>query len=261
MTAARAKKTTQKMPNYIHLIDGEKGGVGKTLFARAMVQWFLDKGAKFQAVETDRSNPDLLTVYQSVTKVAVFSESEKLAGKADVIFQYATQSPVVVNLPAQAYRPVTDWIFRNEILDVGKEYNVSICKWFVSTGSFDSLELFKASLRKFEGKIPHVLVKNLYFREEWEKVLEQAELKKLLDHYQVQQLDFPKLGFDERDAIEQHKLTFSAALEGDQLQFLQKTRVRVFLREIYENLEQTGLLPVATVAGTANTEEKTSESQ
>lgn len=259
MTTGRAKKVTQKLPNFIHLVDGEKGGAGKTLFARALVQWFLDKGINFQAVETDRSNPDLLSVYQAVTKVAIFSESEKLSGKADVIFQYATETPVVVNLPAQAYRPVSDWIFRNEILEVGKEYNVGICKWFISTGSFDSLELFKASLRKFEGKIPHVLVKNLYFRDRWDSVLEQAELKNLLDHYQVKQVDFPKLGFDERDLIDQHKLTFSAALEGSQLSILQKTRVRGFLREIYEAIEATGPVPVASIAGKANTEEKPSE--
>ena len=137
--------------------------------------------------------------------------------------------------------------------------NVGICKWFISTGSFDSLELFKASLRKFEGKIPHVLVKNLYFRDRWDSVLEQAELKNLLDHYQVKQVDFPKLGFDERDLIDQHKLTFSAALEGSQLSILQKTRVRGFLREIYEAIEATGPVPVASIAGKANTEEKPSE--
>jgi CO dehydrogenase nickel-insertion accessory protein CooC1 len=38
----------------IHLIDGEKGGVGKSFLARTMIQYGLDRELSFIAVETDR---------------------------------------------------------------------------------------------------------------------------------------------------------------------------------------------------------------
>jgi MinD superfamily P-loop ATPase len=41
----------------IHFIDGEKGGVGKSLFARVMVQYCLDKQLPYVLVEADQSNP------------------------------------------------------------------------------------------------------------------------------------------------------------------------------------------------------------
>ena len=63
----------------IHLIDGEKGGVGKSFVTRAMIQYGLDQNLPFVAVETDRSNPDVNRVYQDICKFAVFSEDEKQA--------------------------------------------------------------------------------------------------------------------------------------------------------------------------------------
>jgi hypothetical protein len=44
----------EKQATKIHLIDGEKGGVGKSLFARVLIQYFLDKNFPFFAVDTDR---------------------------------------------------------------------------------------------------------------------------------------------------------------------------------------------------------------
>jgi len=53
-------ETVEKHPTKIHLIDGEKGGVGKSLFARVLIQYFMDKKYPFLAVDADRSNPDVL---------------------------------------------------------------------------------------------------------------------------------------------------------------------------------------------------------
>ena len=61
----------------IHLIDGEKGGVGKSFVTRAMIQYGLDRNLPFVAVETDRSNPDVAAVYKDLCKEAIFSEDEK----------------------------------------------------------------------------------------------------------------------------------------------------------------------------------------
>jgi len=44
----------EKLATKIHLIDGEKGGIGKSLFARVLIQYFLDKNFPFFAVDTDR---------------------------------------------------------------------------------------------------------------------------------------------------------------------------------------------------------------
>ena len=54
----------------IHFIDGEKGGVGKSLFARTMVQYCLDNNLPFRLVEADGSNPDVGDIYGEAYKQA-----------------------------------------------------------------------------------------------------------------------------------------------------------------------------------------------
>ena len=61
----------------IHLIDGEKGGVGKSFIARTKIQYCLDRNLPFIAVESDRSNPDVSRVYKDICQFAIFSEDEK----------------------------------------------------------------------------------------------------------------------------------------------------------------------------------------
>ena len=90
----------------IHLIDGEKGGVGKSLVARTKVQYCLDRNLPFVAVETDRSNPDVAGIYKGICQYAVFTEDERQADKADRIFEMAIDKPVIGNLVAQSHRPV-----------------------------------------------------------------------------------------------------------------------------------------------------------
>ena len=40
----------------INFIGGEKGGVGKSLTARALAQFFIDKDVPFTGFDTDRSH-------------------------------------------------------------------------------------------------------------------------------------------------------------------------------------------------------------
>ena len=97
----------------IHLIDGEKGGVGKSFIARTMIQYGLDRNLSFTAVESDRSNPDVSRVYKDICQFAIFSESEKHADNADRIFELAMEQSVIVSLPAQVNRAESDWIAHN----------------------------------------------------------------------------------------------------------------------------------------------------
>ncbi len=225
----------------IHLIDGEKGGVGKSFIARTMIQYGLDRNLPFVAVESDRSNPDVSRVYRDICKFAVFSEDEKQADKADRIFEMAMEQPVIVSLPSQVNRAVTDWINRNQLLELSSKYDVSFCKWFVSNGEYDSLRLFQASLKHYENQITHILVRNFGLCDEWSQVDEDESLQKLIKRYKVKVIDFPKLGHRERYLINQKQLRFDDATESKELTILGKQRVVNFLKSAYSAFDSTGV--------------------
>ncbi len=223
----------------IHLIDGEKGGVGKSFIARTMIQYGLDRNLSFVAVETDRSNPDVSKVYKDLCKFAIFSEDEKQADKADRIFEYAIEKPVIVSLPSQVERAVQNWIDRNELLKFADEHGVGFCKWFISNGEYDSLRLFQASLNHYGNQITHILVRNFGLCDEWSQVDEDESLQKLIKKYKFKVIDFPKLGHRERYLINQKQLRFDDATKSKDLTVLGRQRVVNFLKSAYSAFDST----------------------
>jgi hypothetical protein len=188
----------------IHWGDGEKGGVGKSLVVRTLIQYHLDRALPFVAVETDRSNPDVAGVYKGLCQYAVFTENEKQADRADRIFEMAIEKPVIVNLAAQSHRAVFDWIERNQLLELGAEHGVSFCKWFVCNGGYDSLNLFTQSLTSYESRMQHILVRNWGVCDDWEDVDEDESLHKLIKKYKVKVINFLKLAYRERNIIDRN---------------------------------------------------------
>lgn len=224
----------------IHLVDGEKGGVGKSFVTRTMIQYALDRSLPFIAVETDRSNPDVNRVYPDVCSFAVFSEDEKQASKADRIFEMALDKSVIVSLPSQVNRAVTTWIESNQLLDLGSEHGVSFCKWFITNGEFDSVRLFQSSLDYYKGQMAHILVRNLGLCDEWSPMENDELLQKLIKKYEVKVIDFPKLGHTERYLINQKQLRFDDARENRELSILGRQRIVNFLKAAYAAFDSTG---------------------
>lgn len=224
----------------IHLVDGEKGGVGKSFVTRTMIQYALDRSLPFVAVETDRSNPDVNRVYPDVCSFAVFSEDEKQASKADRIFEMALEKSVIVSLPSQVNRAVTTWISENQLLDLGSEHGVSFCKWFVTNGEFDSVRLFQSSLDYYKGQMNHILVKNMGLCDEWSPMENDELLQKQIKKYEVKVIDFPKLGHTERYLINRHQLRFDDARENRELSILGRQRIVNFLKAAYAAFDSTG---------------------
>ena len=89
----------------IHLIGGEKGGVGKSLVARLLAQHFIDRGVAFTGFDTDRSHGALMRFYSGYASPVLVDRYEAL----DAIVEAAVATPgqrVLVDLAAQAHDPL-----------------------------------------------------------------------------------------------------------------------------------------------------------
>ena len=225
----------------IHFIDGEKGGVGKSLFARVMVQYCIDRQLPYVLVEADRSNPDVGEVYPKGCEHVIFSEAERKAYDADRIFDLAIKTPVIVNLPAQVFSAVTDWIDRNGVLEMGTQHGVNICKWFICTGGYDSVQLFIQSLKRFDGEVQHIFVRNWGLCDDWSHLESREELQQLLAKQKVPVLDFPKFSYRERDHLDAQRISFSVGRESGELGVLGKQRLHTFLKSAYQAIDQANI--------------------
>mgnify|MGYP000270058213 CR=1 FL=1 len=86
--------------SHIHLVGGEKGGVGKSTVARLLAQEFIDREHSFVALDGDQSHGDLLRFYADYTTPLNLRDN----ASADAILLSAidTDRAVLVDLPAQS---------------------------------------------------------------------------------------------------------------------------------------------------------------
>lgn len=227
--------------NRIHLFGGEKGGVGKSFVARAAVEFHLDRELPFSLFDTDRSNPTVLKIYGSTIgcQTAVFSEGEKYEDAPNLIFNAAEEKTVLVNLPAQSFIPLREWIENNELLDLGQEAGIQFVHWFISDCSADSLALLSRILRQFKTSVTHVLARNLGMTDTWAQLDQDKNLQAAIANYKVKVIEFPKfMGNAERRQMEVERIPFHQALDHQDFKLISRQRVKTFLRKAYAAFDE-----------------------
>ena len=248
-----AKFSEGELETGLHFTDGEKGGVGKSLFCRVLLEYCNTRGYKdrIQFVESDISNPDVGRIYftdEDGNKdyiEAEFTNEEKKRSSADKIFELATEKTVIVNLPSNIYSSVTDWFERNHIATLAKDQNIKIYKWFVCNGGHSSIDKFKESVNDKKLKdITHIFVRNQVIFDDWTIIEKDKDLAEILARKNVFQMDFPQFSFEERNRVDAGQLTFGKALaDGSGFGILSKQRIKNFLNATYAELDRLNLLP------------------
>jgi hypothetical protein len=224
----------------IHLIDGEKGGVGKSLFARVMVQYAIDKKLEHTLVDADITNQDVKRFYDYAVD-AEFSEAVNKGDKADIIFELARKQPVIVNLPANVFPQVKNWIKNGRLLEVADKYGVDICKWFVCDGGFESIDLFYQSLKLYKEKMQHIFVRNFGKTDDWSFLKDNPTYKDLCKKYEktLKIIDFPMLYPGDRYFIDSNKFRFDAIEIEETMPIMSQQRLSTFLEESNQAIEST----------------------
>ena len=143
----------------IHLIGGEKGGVGKSLVARLLAQHFIDHKVPFVGFDTDRSHGSLLRFYAGYASPVLVDRYEAL----DHIIESAVEQPgrrVLVDLAAQTHEPLVRWMDESGVLDMADLSGITLQYWHVMDAGRDSVDLLERLLDRFGQRLHYVLVCN-----------------------------------------------------------------------------------------------------
>ena len=143
----------------IHLIGGEKGGVGKSMVARLLAQYFIDHAMPFTGYDTDRSHGALLRYYAGYAAPVLADRYEAL----DAIVETAAEQPgrrVLVDLAAQTHAPLVQWMEESGVLDLADVNGMAIYYWHVMDAGRDSVDLLAKLLDQFGARLRYVLVRN-----------------------------------------------------------------------------------------------------
>jgi hypothetical protein len=143
----------------IHLIGGEKGGVGKSLVARLLAQYMIDHTIPFLGFDSDRSHGALLRFYAGYASPVLVDRYESLDALVEATAENAERR-VLVDLAAQTQERLTQWMDDSQLLEVAPELGLTIKYWHVMDAGKDSVDLLKRLLDRHGSRLNYVLVLN-----------------------------------------------------------------------------------------------------
>ncbi len=227
----------------IHFIGGEKGGVGKSVVARVVAQYMIDKNIPFLGFDTDRSHGSLLRFYADYASPVVVDRYESL----DKILEAAGEKPeqrILVDLAAQTHDPLVRWMDDSGVLDMAGELGVSLNYWHVLDSGKDSVDLLKRLLDRFGSRLNYVLVLNQLRGENFD-ILEKSGEKDRALSLNARIISLKRLHESVLNKIDAASSSFWAAKTKGQetsvLGMLERQRVKVWLNNAYEQLDGIGI--------------------
>ena len=226
----------------IHFIGGEKGGVGKSLMARVLAQYLIDRGEPFIGFDTDRSHGALMRFYSGYAAPVIVDRYEAL----DTIMEAAVEQPerrILVDLAAQTHDPLVRWMDDSGVLNLADESGIQIHYWHVMDTGKDSVDLLRRLLDRFGTSLKYVLVRNQVRGNDF-GVLEQSGEQARALGLGAKIVSVKRLHDGAINKIDATSSSFWNAKNGDNhaaLGLMDRQRVKMWLRDVYRDLDDVGI--------------------
>jgi hypothetical protein len=223
----------------IHLIGGEKGGVGKSMVARLLAQYFIDHELPFTGFDTDRSHGSLLRFYADYASPVVVDRYEAL----DRIVECAVDNPgqrVLVDLAAQTHDALVRWMEESGVLDMADLSGIALHYWHVMDAGRDSVDLLGRLLDRFGQRVHYVLVCNELRGDDFSQLERSGQLERALG-LGARAIRLRRLHDAVVQKIDARNASFWAARhvpapEGPGLGLMERQRLKLWLAHAYGEL-------------------------
>lgn len=228
----------------IHLIGGEKGGVGKSVVARVLAQYMIDKDIPFVGFDTDRSHGSLIRFYSDFASPMLIDSYESL----DTMVELAAENPserVLVDLAAQTHEQLVKWMDESGVLEALSDHRLSSTYWHVMDSGKDSVALLKRLFDRFGSRLDYVIVLNQLRGENFD-LFEKSGEKARADSLDAKVISLKRLNQEAIAKIDSENSSFWSAQQksptnGNGLGILQRQRVKVWLQHAYQQIDSVGI--------------------
>jgi hypothetical protein len=228
----------------LNFIGGEKGGVGKSVTARVLAQYFIDKKRPFTGFDTDRSHTSFTRFYNDQASHIIVDKYEGLDLIANELEEGSADGnpkSVIVDLAAQTATPLARWIKDSDVLPTLAEMGVVVNLWHLADAGKDSVELLDRLLNTYGAGPNYIVVKNLGRGSDFSDLEDSPTLKKALA-LGGRAITLNALHEASMRKIDSQNLSFWAAINNPgALGILERQRVKVWLRKTYEAFDSLPL--------------------
>lgn len=225
----------------IHFVGGEKGGVGKSVLARILAQYHIDRKMPFSAFDGDLSHGALIRYYGEYATPIDINDFESADQIAEVAAEMGCN--VIVDLAAQSARNVDRWMEESGLVEVAGEFGVKVTLWHVMDDGTDAVRLLEKTLDTYGPGPEYILVRN-YGRGSDFSLFDKSEAKARADAFGAKTIDLPQLHAGSMRKIDRAGASLWAAANnknedvGPTLGLLERQRVKVWLGKAYAELDR-----------------------
>ena len=234
------------MPS-LNLIGGEKGGVGKSVTARVLAQYFIDNGRPFTGFDTDRSHTSFTRFYGGYASPVIVDTYEGLDSIAAVFEDSGgadSKQSVIVDLAAQTAAPLARWITESDVLGLLAEMGVTVNFWHLADTGKDSVDLLDRLIDTYGEGPNYFVVKNLGRGSDFTQLDESPALARALAAG-GRLIALGQLHEASMRKIDRQNASFWAAINNrsgpDTLGMLERQRVKTWLKSTYATFDRLPL--------------------
>lgn len=239
MTATKSKRQqhqdAQKQLNRrLILVTGDKGGTGKSITSRILLDIYRNKGKNCLAYDCDQSNPQLARHYGKVGSGVMGLKLNERGGADALQDDLEKSSPDIslVDLPAGAAEYFEGIAKDIRLFHNAQQFGYRITMVSVLGRVKDSVNQLKRLVNFCQERVDYVVAKNLYWgAEEKFTRYNDSKTRNAIKELGGLEICIPELYDDIFDIIDNNDLTFREALESDLFTISNKSRIFGWLEE------------------------------
>lgn len=224
----------------IHFVGGEKGGIGKSVLARALSQYFLDQALPYTGMDADQSHATLTRFYPEYTQAVNVDHFESIDQLMELAL--ASEQHIVVDLPAQSQRFLDRWFDENGVLEMCEEMNIPLLYWYLVDDSRDSVQLLSGFLQKYQASLTCITVKNQGRGTDFSELEALPAFAENQLTSKLYQIALPTLHAATLHSTDKLNFSFWAAANlketGPHLSMMERQRTRVWLKKTYSLFDE-----------------------
>jgi len=231
----------------LNFIGGEKGGVGKSVVARLLAQYFIDIDQPFVGFDTDRSHTSFTRFYADYASPVVVDSFEGLDQVVSVFEDTpgsGAQPNVIVDLAAQTAAPLALWVKESDLITVLNDMNIDVNLWHVADAGKDTVDLLERLIDTYGQGPNYVVVKNLGRGTDFSQLDSSPAMAKAMA-LGAKVITLAQLHEGSMRKIDRQNVSFWAAIhsrkEPDALGMLERQRIKTWLKKTYESFDSLPL--------------------
>lgn len=221
----------------VHFIGGEKGGVGKSMTARLLAQYYIDKQRPFLGFDSDASHGTFSRFYGEFASPVIVGEDDSLDG----ILEASEANPehdLIIDLAAQTSTRLGEWIEETDVFGLFDELGYQVHLWHVMDDGADSIDLLEKSLARYpQPELKFVVVQNLGRGSDFSQ-LRASEAYRNAEQRGAHQFELGKLHPKLTHKVDFANASFWAAANNKQMMNIaERQRMKVWLKHNYSQLD------------------------